>query len=185
MRPPKISRDELLGRCSKVFKRFGYHGTTMDALAAECELTKATLYHYYSNKESLMSDILTWSHERIGQALFSIAYDEKLPAAKRLALMSRKSKKLFQEGSIGCLMGVIAIDATYSVTSLVPQIRDFMDDWSNALAFIFAAHMDEPQASAAARQTVADYEGAILLSRIYKDISFFDRVSERSMNLIA
>lgn len=56
MRPAKISRDELMIRCSKVFRRYGYHGTTMDTLAAACELTKASFYHHYPNKESLMSD---------------------------------------------------------------------------------------------------------------------------------
>ncbi|MEE1720973.1 TetR/AcrR family transcriptional regulator, partial [Pseudomonas aeruginosa] len=49
MRPAKISRDELMIRCSKVFRRYGYHGTTMDTLAAACELTKASFYHHYPN----------------------------------------------------------------------------------------------------------------------------------------
>lgn len=69
MRPPKITRDELLARCSQTFRKYGFHGTTMDMLAAACDLTKATFYHHYSNKDELMKDVLIWTHERIGKAL--------------------------------------------------------------------------------------------------------------------
>lgn len=34
MRPLKISRDELLQRCAGTFRRYGYHGTTMEMLSS-------------------------------------------------------------------------------------------------------------------------------------------------------
>ncbi|HCE7954238.1 TPA: TetR/AcrR family transcriptional regulator [Pseudomonas aeruginosa] len=183
MRPAKISRDELMTRCSKVFRRYGYHGTTMDTLAAACELTKASFYHHYPNKESLMSDVLQWTHERIDEAVFSLAYEENQPELKRFQGMAKKAKGLFKEDGIGCLMGVIAIDATYALPDLMPQIRSFLDAWAQALAQLFMGIMKKPAALEYARQTVADYEGAILLGRIYGDFSCFDRVTERIQGL--
>lgn len=180
MRPAKISRDELMTRCSKVFRRYGYHGTTMDTLAAACELTKATFYHHYPNKESLMGDVLRWTHNRIETAVFSIAYDESQSTSDRFKKMAKKSESLFKEDGIGCLMGVIAIDATYALPDLMPLIRAFLDSWADALAhLLMEENMNKAVALRHAQQAVADYEGAILISRIYENFSCFDRVTER------
>lgn len=72
MRPPKISRDDLLFQCASTFKRLGYHGTTMDTLAAACGLTKASFYHHYPNKESLLRDVLDWTHKGLAEGLFAV-----------------------------------------------------------------------------------------------------------------
>ncbi|MGR4043379.1 TetR/AcrR family transcriptional regulator [Pseudomonas sp. 910_21] len=181
MRPLKIPRDELLQRCANTFKRLGYHGTTMDALSSACGLTKASFYHHYPNKESLLRDVLAWTHERLQQALFSIAFDESLEVHERLSSMGRKAKKLFQDDSIGCLMGVVAIDATYGKVELMEPIRKFLDDWVKAFTVLYSATYDQENAQRMARQLVADFEGSILLARIYNDPSYIDAVIERGV----
>nr|WP_238474301.1 TetR/AcrR family transcriptional regulator [Pseudomonas cavernicola] len=159
MRPLKIPRDELLQRCANTFKRLGYHGTTMDALSSACGLTKASFYHHYPNKESLLRDVLDWTHERLKQSLFSIAFDEDLAPHERLTSMGRKAKKLFQDDSIGCLMGVVAVDATYGKVELMEPIRRFLDDWTAAFAKLYSAGYSQEEAQRLARQLVADFEG--------------------------
>ncbi|MDB6445539.1 TetR/AcrR family transcriptional regulator [Pseudomonas sp. 21TX0197] len=181
MRPPKIPRDVLLQRCANTFKRLGYHGTTMDELSSACGLTKASFYHHYPNKEALLRDVLDWTHERLKQSLFAIAFDENLPVRERLASMGRKAKRLFQDDSIGCLMGVVAVDATYGKVELMAPIRRFLDDWAQAFAELYRAAHGQAEAHGLARQLVADFEGAILLARIYDDSSYIDAVIERGM----
>ena len=179
MRPQKISRDELLLRCANTFKRYGYHGTSMDMLASACELTKASFYHHYPNKEALARDVLQRTHAIVNDTLFAIAYDSSQTPAERLARMNAKARKLFMEDSIGCLMGVITVDASYAVPELMPPIRQFIDDWVAALAHLLGARLPENDARQLAQQTVADFEGAILLSRIYGNGECFERVCGR------
>ena len=181
MRPPKISRDELLQHCARTFKRHGYHGTTMDMLAQACGLTKASFYHHYPNKDSLLRDVLAWSHERLKHSLFALAYDESLPVAERLTVMGERAKRLFQDDSIGCLMGVVAVDAAYGNETLMAPIREFMADWAKAFACLFEAQHGAEQALQLARQLVADFEGAILLARIYADSGYIDAVCTRAV----
>jgi TetR/AcrR family transcriptional repressor of nem operon len=181
----KIPRDELLLRCANTFRRLGYHGTTMDALSAACGLTKASFYHHYPNKESLLRDVLEWTHGRLKQSLFSIAYDESLTVQERLAGMGRRARKLFQDDSVGCLMGVVAVDATYGKVELMEPIRLFLDDWAAAFAELYRAGHGEEQAQRLARQLVADFEGAILLARIYGDPGYLDAVIERGIGQLA
>lgn len=182
MRPPKISRDDLLNQCAITFKRLGYHGTTMDALASACGLTKASFYHHYPNKESLLRDVLDWTHQGLARHLFSIAADERLEPAERLAKMGRKALRLFQDDAIGCLMGVVAVDASYGKPELMEPIRSFFADWAAACTRLFATLED---AAELGQQLVADYEGAILLARIHGDPAYIERVTRRALKLLA
>ena len=181
MRPLKIPRDELLQRCANTFKRMGHNGTTMDALSSACGLTKASFYHHYPNKEALLRDVLDWTHDRLKQSLFAIAFDKSLSPQEQLSRMGRKAKKLFQDDSIGCLMGVIAVDASYGKVELMQPIRRFMDDWTAAFTALYSAEYSQEEAQRLARQLVADFEGAILLARIYDDPSYIDAVTERGL----
>ncbi len=180
VRPSKISREELLQRCANTFKRLGYHGTTMDELSTACGLTKASFYHHYPNKDALLKDVLGWTHQRLKEVLFSLAYDHAIAPELRLENMGRKAKKLFQDDSIGCLMGVVAVDASYGRKELMEPIRAFLDDWIAAFSQLFEAR-DFSDAEQQAKQLVADFEGAILLARIYNDPSYIDRVTLRAV----
>lgn len=181
MRPLKIPRDELLLRCANTFKRFGYHGTTMDALSEACGLTKASFYHHYPNKDSLLRDVMEWTHRHLREHLFAIAFDERLVPQERLAKMGRKAGKLFQGEAIGCLMGVVAVDASYGNSELMAPVRHFLDDWARAFAHLYRSKFDAAAADALGRQLVADFEGAILLARIYGDASYMNAVTQRAL----
>lgn len=181
MRPLKIPRDELLLRCARTFKRCGYHGTTMDMLSNACGLTKASFYHHYPNKEALLRDVLEWTHEQVARSLFVIAYDDSLAALERLRKIGTKINRLFQDEVIGCLMGVVAVDASYMACDLMPPIRRFLEDWARALAHIYRSRFDEEEALRRGWQSVADYEGAILLARIQGDPWYIDAVTRRAL----
>ncbi|MBF1800863.1 TetR/AcrR family transcriptional regulator [Alloalcanivorax profundimaris] len=183
MRPQKLPRAELLSRCANTLKQSGYHGTSMEALATACGLTKASFYHHYKSKEALVHDVLTWTHEQIRDGLFSIAYQEGAPR-DRLTKLGRKGKKLFMHPTVGCLMGIISVDAAGDAPELMKQVRDFMNEWGEALAHILGSELPRKAAQDIGRQAVSDYEGAILMARIYGDTGYFDRVTERLLGLL-
>ena len=49
---------ELFALAAPVFRRYGYRGATIKALAYACGLSPASLYHYFSSKEELATYIL-------------------------------------------------------------------------------------------------------------------------------
>jgi AcrR family transcriptional regulator len=51
-------RRELFARAAPVFRRHGYRGATIKALAHACGLSAASLYHYFGSKEELATYIL-------------------------------------------------------------------------------------------------------------------------------
>src|ERR1700761_8681515 len=48
-------RRELLRAAASVFGRLGYHETTTNAIAAEAQVSPATLYQFFPNKEAIAS----------------------------------------------------------------------------------------------------------------------------------
>lgn len=50
-------REMILARAAHLFARGGYPGTSMNQVAEACGLSKATLYHYYKDKYSLLVSI--------------------------------------------------------------------------------------------------------------------------------
>lgn len=61
-RPLAKDHDEKRGAILKTAARFfsetGFDRASMNQLAVECGISKALIYHYYQNKESLLFDIL-------------------------------------------------------------------------------------------------------------------------------
>ncbi|MCC1492608.1 TetR/AcrR family transcriptional regulator [Cognatishimia sp. F0-27] len=51
-------RGRILKAAAHSFAAHGLAGTSMARIAAECRLSKATLYHYYDSKDALLFDIL-------------------------------------------------------------------------------------------------------------------------------
>lgn len=50
-------RELILERAARLFARQGYPATSMNQVAEACNLSKATLYHYYKDKRSLLISI--------------------------------------------------------------------------------------------------------------------------------
>lgn len=153
----------------------------MDMLASACDITKASFYHRYPNKIELTKDVLSWTHEKIAKSLFSIADDSLLDPESKLALMGEKASRLFQDGAIGCLMAVVAIDASYTNSELMEPIRAFLNEWAQAFSKVFSQQYGTTSELPLARQLVAEYEGAILMARIYDDSRIIDSVTERAL----
>lgn len=59
-RPVKIDekRKELLAKAVNCFTRYGYQKTTLDDVARETGINKASLYHYFKNKDELFLQVL-------------------------------------------------------------------------------------------------------------------------------
>jgi AcrR family transcriptional regulator len=68
--PPKLDRSEerrrrLLTAATELFHRYGFRRTSMDLLAEEAGLAKATLYAYYDDKDAVFRAVVEDVLERI------------------------------------------------------------------------------------------------------------------------
>ncbi len=81
-----INRETLLATAAGLFASKGYRATTLDDIASELGLKKASLYHYIDSKDELLADIYTDIFDRIEAAVAPLA-SLPLPVDERLRRM--------------------------------------------------------------------------------------------------
>ena len=185
MRPMKLSREQVISTCAIQFKKHGYHGTSMQMLAQACGLTKGAFYHHYSNKEQLVVDILKEVNQHLQTHVFKIATQNQLAVIDRFEAMHRIAIDFFITGEAGCLMAIISIEAMHSLPQAKPIIEQFFLNWQSAMQTLYAECYPGAQAFDLAKQSVADYEGAILMFRITQDQFYINHLKQRIVNQFA
>jgi AcrR family transcriptional regulator len=79
----------MLARAAELFAERGYSAATMNDVAAACGMSKATLYHYFLDKQALLANI-TLSHVQRLEALVAEVTAQRLsPADELRALIER------------------------------------------------------------------------------------------------
>ena len=134
----KVEKFDIIKQALNLFRTQGYHKTTMANIGDACGLLKGSVYHYFSSKEDLMREVLEVLRDHYRDKVFIYAYEDSHSAAERLRILGEKSIEVFVNGEGACLMANIAMETNDVVPEFRKPIRDFFDDWVNALAFIYS-----------------------------------------------
>ncbi len=175
----KVSEEYILKQSLQLFKQKSYYNTSVADIAEACGLLKGSLYHYFPSKEALMQAVINYVHEYFRHKVFSIAYDESLSPQEKIELMFRKSEKSVLSFQGGDIMGNVGVETARVIPEFAGQIRDFFEEFITAVAVIFEDITDKEQARMLAEQTVAEFEGAVMMSRIFRDTRFVKNAFER------
>jgi TetR/AcrR family transcriptional repressor of nem operon len=177
----KVTKPEIIVEALKLFRTQGYHKTTMADIGNACGLLKGSIYHYFSSKEDLMKSVLEFLKDYYREKVFSVAYDKTLSAKEKLQLLGEKSIDVFATGGGACLMANIAMETNNVVPEFRKPIRDFFEDWVNALANIFSEQYSKKSALFFAKESVCAIEGAAMMMRIYDDKEYLLKAHEMIM----
>jgi TetR/AcrR family transcriptional regulator len=82
-------RSQILAAAAAAFARHGYAGTTMNEVAAACGISKATLYHYFSDKGDLLEQIARGHVSSLEALVEEVARERLAPEAHLRALVAR------------------------------------------------------------------------------------------------
>src|SRR6266436_412756 len=63
--PHASTRVDILKSAAKAFRRLGYHGATVEQIAAALHMKKGNLYYYFRNKEEILFACHQYSLERL------------------------------------------------------------------------------------------------------------------------
>ena len=64
-----LTREHLLAAAAKVFGDRGFHGASLDEVAAEAGFSKGAVYSNFRNKEDLFLALLAWRYDQEMEAL--------------------------------------------------------------------------------------------------------------------
>ena len=57
MEPEKI-KESILRSAKELFRKYGYHKTSVNEIAKKARIAKATIYKYFDSKEHILDEIL-------------------------------------------------------------------------------------------------------------------------------
>lgn len=75
--------DLILKNATNLFLRYSYPLVSIDDIANECNVTKATVYYYFSSKSELFTDVMIQMMKRINDRIQTIL-NEKISFRERL-----------------------------------------------------------------------------------------------------
>ena len=181
----KVSIDFILKESLKLFRKKSYHNTSIADIAEACGLLKGSIYHYFASKEALMHAVIQFVHEYFRKEIFSIAYDENLSPQERIEKMFKVSEKMLLSDDGGDVMGNIGVETARVIPEFSDQIKGFFAEWIAATKHIFVQITGEFEVTKLAEQTVAEIEGAIMMTRIFRDPRFMKNAYERIIDRFA
>ena len=89
LRDHSVKRDAVIQVAARAFREHGFHNTSLDAIAAELEVTKPTIYYYVTNKEQLLFECFVAGLEPMQSALRE-QKSSTAPARERLNAVLRQ-----------------------------------------------------------------------------------------------
>lgn len=83
--PRAVREQQMLDAAVQLFSAHGYHETSMDAIAAQAQISKPMLYLYYGSKEELFGACLS---RELGRFIDAVGADIDMQAGARELLRS-------------------------------------------------------------------------------------------------
>ncbi|WP_128546424.1 TetR/AcrR family transcriptional regulator [Larkinella soli] len=182
----KVTREEILQKAMRVFKRQGYHRTTMDDLARACGLLKGSFYHYFSSKEVLMKEVLRYVNDFNEKHVFAVAYEESLSPEERLGQLLDRLFRGVMTSEGGCLMGNTVLETSLVTTEFKEPLQQHFTNFTRAVGHIYESVFPAEKAFRLAEHLAIEIEGSIMLVRLggheYLMQDCRDRALERLRN---
>jgi TetR/AcrR family transcriptional repressor of nem operon len=181
------TRDQILNAAARLIHVQGYQCTTLDDVLRESGVGKGNFYYYFKSKEDLGYAII----DRTTQAFIerslgpAFADTEADPVAQIAVFLDRVLETQRQRNCVGgCVMGNLASELSDVHEGFRQRLVSIFDIWRARLAEAVSrgqgrgclrADVDAPRL---AQFLVAGLEGAILLSKVTKDITVMERCVE-------
>lgn len=99
-----VSREDIITAAAEVLQRNGYESTTMKDIAAVVNLTAASLYHHFRNKDSLVLAVLEGGLDFTIDKLEPVVSSDWTPTQKLREMIRLHITYLTQNTTVGAAM---------------------------------------------------------------------------------
>jgi TetR/AcrR family transcriptional repressor of nem operon len=181
--------DRILDSAERLVQLRGFNGFSYADVAAELQVTKASLHYHFPSKNELGEALIARYHARFAAALADI---EAAPSnsARKLAAYSDLYAGVL-EGERMCLCGMLAAEYRTLPDPMRNAVVGFFNENEHWLARLLQRgkqtgelHFDG-SARETARALLSGLEGALLTSRPYPDPARFQRTARRLIATLA
>jgi TetR/AcrR family transcriptional repressor of nem operon len=190
----KSTREVVLEAATRLIHLKGYQNTTLEDVLGASGVGKGNFYHYFRSKEDLGFAIL----DRVIEAFMERGIEPCFadPDASRVGqircFLGRVRDALHERNCVGgCLFGNLAAELADVHEGFRARLAELFSRWlarlTQALTEAQARGelVEECRPDAVAHFLVASLEGAMLLTKLTKDIAVMDRCVEEMNHYLA
>ncbi len=104
-------KNQLIKAASKRFSKLGYYKTTLEEVARDIRIGKATIYHYFTSKDELYNAVLEWESNDIIEKIKSIFNDETIDISERFIKYFELKNNILSDNKIISLLFIKKISS--------------------------------------------------------------------------
>ena len=171
----KTSREEIIKESFKVFLKKGYYHTSIADLSKACRIEKAHFYYYFRSKKDLMIAVLDFGKEWAIKNMFVHAYNKQISHSERMRKLLEVLRSIYSRGFTGCIFSNTALETSNNDEEFPPVIIEYYRIWNDALTTIYLGKYDSFESKQRSVRFFNELNGAILMMKLYKDISHLDK----------
>ncbi len=175
------SRQRLLLAAMQLFAAKGYGSTSIADVLGLAQVNSGSLYHFFPGKQELLLAVLEEYRNGIDTMLLMPAWEDvEDPVQRIFALLARYRAALVQtECSYGCPIGSLALELHEPDPVVRTALAANFEAWITAIQKCLRDASDrlprKIDIRSLAEFVLITMEGAVMQSRTYRDIAFFDR----------
>ncbi len=179
MRKGELTRAHMIEAATRLIEEQGYAATGLKQILSESDAPKGSFYfHFPGGKEELGAHVVEAYAEDFAQRLDAIFLMTDDPLAAATASLDFLGAQLVESDyASGCPVLAIAFEMANRSDPLRDATRAAFELWTHRMADRLVAAGHAPDAARSkARMLLCAIEGAIVLSRAYRDPAPFDDV---------
>jgi AcrR family transcriptional regulator len=155
----------------------GARATSLDTILAHSRAPRGSVYHHFpGGREQLLREAIEYAGDYVARRLERDAAEHPLAALEAL-FDEYRANLLASDFRAGCPVVAVAVESSEEGLDLRDCARAAFERWRQAIArALESSGINAVRADELAMHAVAAYEGAIILSRAYRDLEPLQRV---------
>jgi AcrR family transcriptional regulator len=178
-------RDRMIVSTALLIRERGARATSLDAVLAHSGAPRGSIYHHFpGGRDQLLREATAFSEEYVARRLEQAGNDGALDVIDALVDHYRESL-LATDFRGGCPVVAVAVESPEEGTHLRDAALAAFDRWRKTLGRSFqAAGIDANRADELGTLAIAALEGALILSRTYRDLAPLETAHRELRRLI-
>jgi AcrR family transcriptional regulator len=170
-------RKRMIVSTALLMRERGAKATSLDAILEHSGAPRGSVYHHFpGGREQLLREAIDYAGRYVGRRLDRDAGEHPLAALDGL-FDEYRATLLESDFRAGCPVVAVAIESPSEGPDLRDCARDAFERWRDAIErALHRAGIGRERAAELAIVSVASFEGALILSRAYRDLAPLDRV---------
>ena len=145
-REKEMRRQQIIDAAEKVFTSRGVCDATIENIAEEAELSPATLYLYFKNKDELYASLNLRMLEVLVQKMEDIYHQDRLNPENKIMALKKALYEVYEHNPMN-VINVLRFQSSEELRKLSPelssQIKDGARQYLRAIAGIYKDGVDE------------------------------------------